>query len=131
MGLGSRQARLHHTAAVQKDAVTSEDYWDFKPDQPVMTVDGVSGIVTAVLDGPVPGNEAYEVRLDNGLGGGQYTASQLRAAEHVTAGEHHTATEDYPELGTVISDRPDPAKQRFTAARVIDFSVPDDEVDGL
>ena len=116
MGLGSRHARLHQTTAVQKQAMDTSVYWDFKPEQRVMTTDGVPGVVTAVLDGPVPGFEAYQVTLDDGLGGGQYTASQLRAAEHVVAGEHHTAQDDYPELGTILSDRPDPAQRRRTAS---------------
>ena len=131
MGLGSRQARLHSIAAVQKEALDSSVYWDFKPEQHVMTTDGVPGVVTAVLDGPVPGSEAYEVILDNGLGGGQYTASQLRNADRVTASEHVTAAEDYPELGSVLQERPDPARQQYTAGRRISFAVPEDEVDGI
>lgn len=115
MGLGGRSARRHQTASAHKNAVVSEDFWDFHPQQSVMTIDGIGGVVAAVQDGPYPGTEVYDVVLDNGLGGGQYTASQLSARGDVTASVEHTAIEDYPELGTILSDRPDPAKQRFAA----------------
>jgi 8-oxo-dGTP pyrophosphatase MutT (NUDIX family) len=116
MGLGQRGARRHETSGAHKHAgVRSEDYWDFAPDQHVMTVDGVGGIVTAVLDGPYPGNETYEVTLDSGLGGGQYTASQLSASDRTTASVDHTAADDYPELGSILSERPDPALQRYAS----------------
>lgn len=107
MGLGNRNARRHETVGFQKNAVNSADYADFRVDQTVMTVDGFPGVVTAVLDGPAPGTEAYDVTLNNGLGGGQYTASQLRPLEHTTASGDHTAATDYPELGDILDRRPD------------------------
>lgn len=106
-----RQVRAaHETVGAQKYAVQSELWWDFAPEQRVMTIDGVMGTVTAVLDGPYPGYEEYEVVLDHGMGGGSYTASQLREATNVTASEHHLASEDYPEMGAILFERPDPAK---------------------
>ena len=111
MGLGSRGAKRHETAGVQRTAgVNPADYWDFKPGQSVMTVDGFMGKVTAVNDGPIPGTEAYEVLLANGMGGGSYTASQLRSAMDHAAAQENTASRDYPELAEVLVDRPDPGR---------------------
>lgn len=112
-----RQGRLHQTVAAQQ----SETYWDYQPEQRVMTVDG-PGRVIAVSDGPFPGAEEYEIRLEGGLGGGTYTPSQITAAgpvqasvSQVDASVTHTADIDYPELGTILYDRPDPATIRHTA----------------
>lgn len=134
MSLGKRTAR-HDTARVQKVAVDSSIWWEYKPQQRVMTVDGVAGVVTAVLDGPHPGNESYEVRLDNGMGGGQYTASQLSRASTTTASHEHEATglhlahEDYPELGTILYDRPPIERVEHLASRpFVRDSVKDDTV---
>src|SRR4051812_27676496 len=112
MGLGSRNARRHET--VRSQAVRSEDYWDFSPGQRVSTVDGFLGKVVAVEDGPVAGYESYEVELDNGLGGGLYTSSQLRATSDHTGSSPstaaNTASVDYPELAEVLQERKDPGK---------------------
>lgn len=112
-----RQGRLHQTVAAQQ----SEVYWDYQPDQRVITIDG-PGRVIAVSDGPFPGAEEYEIRLEGGLGGGTYTPSQIKAATPVQASVgttdasvSHLASEDYPELGTILYDRPDPATIRHTA----------------
>jgi hypothetical protein len=112
MSLSGRQERAkHETTGVQKTGgVDPTLWWDFAPEQRVMTVDGIMGTVTAVYDGPYPGYEEYQVTLDNGLGGGAYTSSQLREANNVVASEHHLASDDYPEMGSVLFDRPDPAK---------------------
>lgn len=110
MGLGSRNAQRHDTVAVQKSAVVSEDFADFSKGQSVMTVDGYPGVVTAVLDGPYPGTEAYDVKLDNGMGGGLYVSGQLSPLVHTTAAGAHLASEDYPELGDILHRRPDIAK---------------------
>lgn len=108
---GRLQRAKHDTIGVQKTGgVDPSVFWDFAPEQRVMTVDGIMGTVTAVLDGPYPGTEEYQVVLDHGMGGGSYTASQLREAGAVTASEHHLASDDYEELGTILFDRPDPAK---------------------
>jgi hypothetical protein len=106
-----RKAARHSSALAARVAgVRSEDYWDHQPGDRVMTSDGFPGRVTAVLDGPVPGWEEYQVTLDGGLGGGAYVAGQLRAMSSApaTASEHHTADQDYPELGSILTDRPDP-----------------------
>jgi GNAT superfamily N-acetyltransferase len=43
------------------------------------------GIVTAVEDGPFAGNEHYLVELDGGMGGGEYSSSELMATTEKTA----------------------------------------------
>lgn len=117
MGLGHRFAHAHETMAVRKLAMDASVFHVFKEGQQVMTIDGVPGTVTAVWDGPVAGNENYEVALVNGLGGGQYTAGQLTAmGVPTTASEHHLASDDYPELGTILYDRP-PIEREGTAGR--------------
>lgn len=113
MGLGDRHAVRHETVGWQKHAVVSADYADFAVEQRVMTRDGFPGIVTAVLDGPYPGTEAYDVTLDNGMGGGMYTTSQLQPIGGTTASHEHEglASADYPELGSILHDRPDIARE--------------------
>lgn len=110
MGLGNRSARQHETVAVRKAAVVSEDFADFNVGQRVMTVDGFPGVVGTIEDGPYPGTEAYRVTLDNGMGGGLYRTSDLQTMNQTTASEHHTADQDYPELGDILTQRPDIAK---------------------
>jgi hypothetical protein len=123
MGLGRRHARQHETAGFQKNALDSTVFWEYKPQQQVMTVDGFSGIVTAVYDGPYPGTEEYEVTLDSGLGGGFYTASQLSPLAGTTASHDHEATglhlasDDYEELHDILHDRPPIERMTFSAAR--------------
>lgn len=112
----------HETKGFLKHAVRDEDFWDFKPGEPVIA-DGLPGKVTSVSSGPTPGYESYDVVLDNGMGGGQYTASQLYRADSVTAsltgaaaltealepveaGSQALADHWYPELGTILVDRP-------------------------
>lgn len=114
MSLGSRTAR-HDTVAsrhegMQHVAVQADIYADFAPEQRVRTIDGLLGTVTAVNDGPWERNEDYTVALDHDMGVGTYTSSQLTAAGETTASEH-TANQDYPELGSILSDRPDPARE--------------------
>lgn len=117
MGLGRREAR-HQSVAASKVAVDSTQWWDFKPGQAVMTVDGFPGVVTAVQDGPYAGSEAYEVTLDNGMGGGLYTSGQLTVKADTTASMENTAAADYPELGEILVDRPDIAPNTVLASRV-------------
>jgi hypothetical protein len=112
MGLGNRHAHQHETVGVQKNAVIAAEFADFAVHQAVQTCDGYPGVVTAVLDGPHPGTEAYEVTLDNGMGGGLYSTGQLTplvgtTAERHTGGELHTADADYPELRDILVQRPD------------------------
>jgi hypothetical protein len=110
--LGRKGAR-HQT--VRSVAAGSHDAWyDFQPGQRVQTIDGFPGKVVAVQDGPHTGNEAYDVVLDNGLGGGLYTSSQLKAINEKTA-DVHTAADDYPELGTILHERPDIAPNQVLA----------------
>jgi hypothetical protein len=109
MTLGSRTAR-HDTVGSRHMAGTSEDYADFQEKQRVRTLDGLLGVVTAINDGFVQGAEDYTVTLDKGMGVGTYTSSQLTAVDQTTASDQHTADRDYPELGTILIDRPDPAK---------------------
>jgi hypothetical protein len=115
MGLGSRLGNIrrgvqHETLGLQAFAVQAESWADFRKDQRVQTVDGIPGVIAAVEDGPFPGAEQYVVTLDNNLGGGMYTASQLTALGPTRASEVHTADRDYPELGSILTDRPDIAK---------------------
>jgi 8-oxo-dGTP pyrophosphatase MutT (NUDIX family) len=115
MGLGRRTA-LHHQTVASAVPLTS----DFGVGERVMTVDGFSGQIEAVLDGPVAGVEAYRVVLDNGLGGGEYTRSQVRAlmaAPQSTASTEALASRDYPELGSILFDRPDIAPDQRMASR--------------
>lgn len=102
---------------LRREAITSETYWEFQPGERVMTVDGYPGVVDAVEDGPIANAENYVVTLDKGLGGGNYSASMLaKMPTSRSAAGIHLATDDYPELGSVIDDRPDPGKMSFTAA---------------
>jgi 8-oxo-dGTP pyrophosphatase MutT (NUDIX family) len=97
--------------------IRPEDYWEYQPGERVMTIDGFPGVVELVEDGPIGGAENYVIKLDNGMGGGNYSASMLakmptsRAAAGV-----HLAAEDYPELGGILDERPDPGKMTFAAA---------------
>lgn len=113
-----REARVftHDTVGTRKHAVRSEDWWLYKPGQHVQTVDG-PGRVDAVHDGPFPGSEEYEIALDGGLGGGRYDSRQIiGAVTHTQASTEHLASDDYPELGTLLHDRPDPATMKYTAS---------------
>ncbi|MFD8648643.1 hypothetical protein [Streptomyces mirabilis] len=121
------QRQTHQTLGVQRLAVHSEDYWEYKPEQRVQTTDGLPGTVKAVLDGPYPGSEEYQVELDKGLGGGAYTASQLRPAAATTAAMEQTAAADYPELSQILVERPDPAGMMVYAAKADPFG--DDDQD--
>lgn len=114
----------HETATMQKNSVIGEVYSDFHQGERVMTVDGIAGTITAVMDGPYPKTEEYRVELENSMGGGIYTTSQLsslsgmesvstlvegvfdiEAAIPVEAVTDHTADLDYPELGSILQDR--------------------------
>lgn len=106
----------------------------FDPGQRVMTMDGIPGVVQPVHEGsPGQSEDDYEVTLDNGLGGGTYSAHQLSAlrstAEQVTAIGLHEAVEDYPEVGTLLRDHPDPATLSFAAA--LRRQAVDEEPQGL
>jgi hypothetical protein len=116
MRLGNRLANVRHavahdTVGLRTHAVNAELWHEFHAGQRVQTVDGIAGVVAAVEDGPFPGAEQYVVELDRGLGGGQYTAAQLTALGPAQASEVHTAADDYPEMGSILHDRPDIAKK--------------------
>jgi hypothetical protein len=100
-----RNAKKH-----QGSGVESQDYWAFNPGQHVMTREGFAGIVTTVEDGPYPGVENYVVALDNGLGGGDYSSSELTAipgsVASVSESGAHSASDDYPELSSILRERP-------------------------
>jgi hypothetical protein len=131
----------------------------FHQGQRVQTIDGLPGRILFVSASFAPGVTEYEVHLDNGMGQGTYTASQLRPvpddyrgghqpidaanlpagvrpmAAYMTedqarerwrqspeaqagmtaeeflraqAAETHLASDDYPEMGEVLHERPDP-----------------------
>ncbi|MFI0967094.1 hypothetical protein ACH4S8_37770 [Streptomyces sp. NPDC021080] len=126
------QRLTHQTLGMQRLAVHAEDYWEYKPDQRVQTTDGLPGTVKAVLDGPYPGSEEYQVELDRGMGGGAYTASQLRPAAATTAAMEQTAAADYPELSQILVERPDPAGMMVYAGKnpFADTDGDDDSDDG-
>jgi hypothetical protein len=128
MGLGQRTAK-HDTVGSRHDAVRSEDYADFAVRQHVRTLDGLLGVVTAVNDGPVPGYEDYEVTLDNDMGVGTYMSSQLTAVGDTTASEQHTADCDYPEMGTILIDRPDPSRHQGSMGSGTPFAFSHQEHD--
>jgi hypothetical protein len=114
--------RFHETLAFQRNAGIGEEVFDFRVNDRVMTVDGFPGQVVARNSGPFPGTEDYEVVLDGGMGGGSYTAAQLKKINPNTAALHeaaevtasipveavttHTADVDYPELGDILYVRP-------------------------
>lgn len=111
-----------------------DQYWDYHPGDVVMTCDGYGGTVKEVTDGPVPGNEDYLVELHDGMGGGHYTSGQLtKGTNPRTAKEHeaigvHLASEDYPELGDLLWNRPDPGRMTFAASRTA-ASEPDGQTE--
>lgn len=103
-------SRQHDTEGVRKHAVDSSLWWEFKPGQRVRTREGLLGTVTAVEDGPHAGNEHYLVELDGGMGGGEYSSSELMATTERTASkksvELHVASDDYPVLEDILEERP-------------------------
>lgn len=112
MGLGRRDARRHETVAIQAFADASSDQPTYTVGQTVMTLDGFPGKIESISAGPIAGTDVYHVSLDGGLGGGEYTESQISTASSKTVEGHtavveHTAADDYPELGTILIDRPD------------------------
>lgn len=118
--------------------------------QRVQTFDGLPGRVLFAVGSASPGITEYEVMLDGGLGQRVYTAAQLRPVPEdyrsgraplapgqlpagvTAAADPHEASLDYPELGTVLSDRPDPGSSvsvigsRTAAAQ---YGRPDDARD--
>lgn len=119
--------RKHDTEGVRKHAVDTSLWWEFKPGQRVRTNEGLLGTVTAVEDGPFAGNEHYLVELDGGMGGGEYSSSELMATTERTASkqsaELHVASDDYPVLSDILEKRlPLENVQQKWAAQTEDFS---------
>lgn len=79
-------------------------YTDFRPGQRVRSVEGFPGTVQDVLEGP--GNNTVIVTLDNGIGGGEYGDDELTPL-NLTDASGHDASVDYPELGSILTERPD------------------------
>lgn len=133
MSLGRREARHQTSASAKVAGVEPSSDWDFQPGQRVQTVDGLPGIVSAVEDGPVRGAEGYQVTLDDGMGGGLYTSSQLTAEPHTTAVVEHTAADDYPELEDILTTRPDIARNTVLGGlkQAADGDLNDDGDDGF
>lgn len=80
-------------------------YSDYRPGQRVMTCDEIPGRVISVQEGPA--SNRIEVVLDNGMGGGIYDDSMLRPLNERSSSVSRTATDDYPELGGILDERPD------------------------
>lgn len=131
MNLAGRDPNSRHqtVASAKAAGVDASAYWDFVPGQRVITAEGIAGSVVEVVDGPVGRAEIYVVTLDDGLGGGKYGASELRAydgtsasvieardiqpeAVQVISGEIHLASDDYPELTEILVERP-PLERTF------------------
>lgn len=129
----------HRTLGFLKHAVSDEAAWEFKPGERVLA-DGFFGTVQAVQDGPYGGYESYEVLLDQGMGGGEYTAAQLSRPDTVTASavieaalsevlEPVEATSTllanhwYPELGNILTERPPIERIERTASLQIEAKV--------
>ena len=131
----------HDTRLARKHAVRPEDYYDFQVGEAVIA-DGFPGRVVAVLDGPYAQTEAYQVRLDNGMGGGEYDARMLyRAPTREAAAQNEaptvpeldpfegvertTANLWYPELGSILEDRPPIENLKVYASRTAAFVAAD------
>lgn len=80
-------------------------YSDYRPGQRVMTCDEIPGRVISVQEGPA--SNRIEVVLDNGMGGGIYDDSMLRPLNERSSSVTRTAVDDYPELGSILTERPD------------------------
>ncbi len=109
----------HQTTASQRiEAMpyASSDH-EYKKDDLVITCDGLPGRIVGVHDGPFRGNEEYEIVLENDLGRGTYTSSQIKGRFIEDSDPNiFTADKDYPELHDILRQRPDPAKLRFSAS---------------
>lgn len=123
----------HQTSGAIKHAVGAGSGWEFQPGDRVLA-DSLPGVVDSVDDTNPMGIESYQVTLDNGLGGGEYTAAQLQRPGGTTAslvdqqsvseplgaveeGTQHTADYWYPELGSILTDRPPNERVQHTANR--------------
>jgi 8-oxo-dGTP pyrophosphatase MutT (NUDIX family) len=126
-----RKRLAHETLGFLRHASSAGASWEFQPGDRVLA-DGLPGVVASVDDTNPVGIESYQVTLDNGLGGGEYTAAQLSrpgsataalvdsqvasdALSPVEATSQLTAAFYYPELGTILEDRPPNERIQRTA----------------
>lgn len=97
----------HSSSGLARYAAADESLSGFAVGQRVGTIDGVEGTIIEVLDGPVPGNEAYVVELDNGVGGGEYRSADVwpvegRVASRVAYQGQHQPPRDGPPLHDLL-----------------------------
>jgi 8-oxo-dGTP pyrophosphatase MutT (NUDIX family) len=129
----SRRNNFHRTAASIANGIEDDPNYDYQVGESVIA-DGYPGRVIAVYDGLFNGAETYEVRLDHGVGGGQYLASQISkpgedlnaagaltaALDEVSAAAEASGGSDasfyYPELGSILSERLPPENLHVYAA---------------
>jgi 8-oxo-dGTP pyrophosphatase MutT (NUDIX family) len=108
---------------------------DFSIGQPVMTREGYPGVVTDIHEGPADLTTVW-VTLDGGMGGGEYAEAELsplptqstaarNEAAIIEANVAHTAADDYPELGTILSDRLPPALHQRMANKMAAAEISD------
>lgn len=80
----------------------------------VMTREGYPGVIDDIHEGPAD-LTTYFVTLDNGQGGGEYAEAEISplsepsTASRIDASVERTAADDYPELGSILTDRLPPA----------------------
>ena len=148
--------RLRRTSRRHKAGVNSEDFYEFGTGDRVYTTDGLFGRVTAVEDGHEAGAEQYIVELDYEMGGGIYTASELRRPTsddvektaapdgqviseknkvtlHLEAADlaedediYSLATDDYPELAEILAERPPMAHSEHVSSKTGAYVVLDE-----
>lgn len=95
---------------------------DFEVGQRVMTAEGFPGVIDDIHEGPAD-LTTYFVTLDNNMGGGEYAEAEIQpvvgqsTAQRIDASVEHTAADDYPELGSILSDRLPPQINARVAAK--------------
>lgn len=86
-------------------AADSYSLTEFHVGDRVQTLEGLPGKIDLINDGKYS-SVTYFITLDNGMGGGEYAEREVfPLGGIVTALVEHTAADDYPELGTILSDR--------------------------
>lgn len=135
MTLGRRNASKHDTLGVQHATGYHNSPNEYEVGQEVVTIDGFPGKVIRVEDADLRGNENYHVELNDGLGGGEYSTSQLRpmtSSKTIEAVAGNLASDDYAELTEILVERPDIAiNSRLGSLRVQAIDCPrcNDEID--
>ncbi len=88
----------------------------------VQTKEGYPGVITDVHEG-AGDLTTYWVTLDNSMGEGEYAEAEIwaigeaRSAAVLLANVEHTAADDYPELGSILTDRLPPQITSTAGAR--------------